>query len=363
MPGLSHNLTFLYDGLNDDQLIEALSSAHSLRRLAKDSLGRGREQLSAGYHGAFLYYLRTRRPAILKRLDDEARDLVEGWPHNYSRLGVLNIRHWWNTALKERFRRILRDSMLIGGNGTPASPWIYKPAKAWVDALWPTFLEIHRTEKENIPPTMADVDRITGLMLHLPTAIYLQEYEDPALTLQGKRKRTTFVGKFPLITPIRRLLKKLVRDERQRFKKLTMKPKIKRAKPKVKPAPAPAPHESPQKSLESSKPLKLTPTMKTVLLLVVSGSPATAGCRGRSEFGGRETICIALRKRGLMRGTKLTAKGQKLAESLAQANREAAPEKNQPKDSSKPKIPSKPAAPAKSTPATKPAASRKSPSR
>lgn len=62
--------------------------------------------------------------------------------------------------------------------------------------------------------------------------------------------------------------------------------------------------------------MKLTPNMKIVLKLAAEGKAITTGCQGLAEHGGRETTCMALRSKGLMRGYELTEEGRKVAASL-----------------------------------------------
>jgi len=63
--------------------------------------------------------------------------------------------------------------------------------------------------------------------------------------------------------------------------------------------------------------------MRLVLLDIAAGKSETAGCHGRSEFGGRAGTLRALHQRGLLRNNALTDAGLSFVRTLqTQSNKE-----------------------------------------
>jgi hypothetical protein len=151
------SLVALYGGLSDDELIVELSTESSLRRHAANVIDPIAQ--TNAYHQAMLYYLKTRRPGILKELSERADEISQAWPGNWRELQrAVMTGGWWATSLTRQFRENLRE--VHRGKG----------AKEWVDLIWPAALEI--LEKHEAARVASALEMVVTQELMLPSAIY-----------------------------------------------------------------------------------------------------------------------------------------------------------------------------------------------
>lgn len=147
----------LFGPLTDEELIADLSTRKSLRDYAlKGMEGFGPEK---SHHQAILYYLETKRPNLLQRMNEEGRELAQGWPNNFRQINAaLRAGGWWSNGLLKRFRDELRVRM----KGLPVT--------AWVETIWTVAPDIVEDSGVKRVPSKAEV--VIYQNLHLPSAIH-----------------------------------------------------------------------------------------------------------------------------------------------------------------------------------------------
>ena len=157
-----HRLDGHFDGKTDAEVIADLNSYESMHEWAKRVLGASSRSTSEfGHHPTIYHYLKRHRPKILQSVETEAQRVAKHWPNNYKDLEALFSRaDWESSAIKRRFRAIVRDERM-----EHAGP------QEWWDLIRPQALQVIDVYLQR-EMAAYEIEPLLWMALHMPSRIF-----------------------------------------------------------------------------------------------------------------------------------------------------------------------------------------------